>query len=78
MVKVGEGVLFLARPKILNLVVVNSSVTLHINRCHSDTSAKMNMCEMKTVMHIMVVFNVPSTARSFRDGAPIYCPLQRT
>ena len=25
-----------------------------------------------------VVFNVPSTARSFRDGAPIYCPLRRT
>ena len=26
----------------------------------------------------LVVFNVPSTARSFRDGAPIYCPLLRT
>ena len=26
----------------------------------------------------LVVFNVPSTARSFRDGAPIYCPLQWT
>ena len=25
-----------------------------------------------------VVFNVPSTARSFRDGTPIYCPLRRT
>ena len=25
-----------------------------------------------------VVFNVPSTTRSFRDGAPIYCPLRRT
>ena len=24
-----------------------------------------------------VVFNVPSTARSFRDGAPIYSPLRR-
>ena len=23
----------------------------------------------------LVVFNVPSTARSFRDGTPIYCPL---
>ena len=23
-------------------------------------------------------FNVPSTARSFRDGTPIYCPLRRT
>ena len=26
----------------------------------------------------LVVFYVPSTARSFRDGAPIYCPLRRT
>ena len=25
-----------------------------------------------------VVFNVPSTARSFRDGTPIYCPLRKT
>ena len=26
----------------------------------------------------LVVFNVPSTARSFRDGTHIYCPLRRT
>ena len=26
----------------------------------------------------LVVFNVPSTAMSFRDGTPIYCPLRRT
>ena len=26
----------------------------------------------------LFVFNVPSTARLFRDGTPIYCPLQRT
>ena len=26
----------------------------------------------------LVVFNVPSTMRSFRDGTPIYCPLPRT
>ena len=25
----------------------------------------------------LVVFNIPSTARSFRDGTPIYCPLRR-
>ena len=24
----------------------------------------------------LVVFNVPSTARSCRDGTPIYCPLR--
>ena len=26
----------------------------------------------------LVVFNVPSTARAFRNGTPIYCPLRRT
>ena len=26
----------------------------------------------------LVVFYVPSKARSFRDGTPIYCPLRRT
>ena len=26
----------------------------------------------------LVVFYVPSTSRSFRDGTPIYCPLWRT
>ena len=26
----------------------------------------------------LVVFYVPSTAMSFRDGTPIYCPLRRT
>ena len=27
---------------------------------------------------LLFVFNVPSTARSFRDGTPIYCPMRRT
>ena len=27
---------------------------------------------------MLVVFNVPSTTRSFRDSTPIYCPLRRT
>ena len=26
----------------------------------------------------LVVFYAPSTARSFRDGTPIYCPLRKT
>ena len=26
----------------------------------------------------LAVSNDPSTARSFRDGIPIYCPLRRT
>ena len=30
------------------------------------------------IFKFVVVFNVPSIARSFRDGTPIYCPLRRT
>ena len=32
----------------------------------------------RSILPWLVVFYVPSTARSFRDGTPIYCPLQRT
>ena len=31
-----------------------------------------------TLVCWLVVFNVPSTARSYRDGTPIFCPLRRT
>ena len=31
-----------------------------------------------TIACWLVVFYVTSTARSFRDGTPIYCPLRRT
>ena len=31
-----------------------------------------------TLVSWLVVFNVPSIARSFRDGTHIYCPLRRT
>ena len=34
--------------------------------------------EISWLVGWLVVFNVPSTARSFRDGTPIYCPLRRT
>ena len=27
--------------------------------------------------NLVIVFNVPSTAKSFKDGTAIYCPLQR-
>ena len=36
------------------------------------------MCIHICMVGWLVVFNVPSTARSFRDGTPIYCPLRRT
>ena len=29
------------------------------------------------LFYCLFVFYVPSTARSFRDGTPIYCPLRR-
>ena len=35
-------------------------------------------CEATLLLVCLFVFNVPSTARSFRDGTPIYCPLRRT
>ena len=64
-------------------------VTCHCNsgQCTIDLS-KMEMTCGSAVLKVrrkdlrrlgwLVVFNVPSTARSFRDGTPIYCPLRRT
>ena len=37
-----------------------------------------HICYVGWLVGWLVVFNVPSTARSFRDGTPIYCPLRRT
>ena len=36
------------------------------------------LAQNETAFGWLVVFNGPSTARSFRDGTPIYCLLQRT
>ena len=33
---------------------------------------------LRNFLECLFVFYVPSTARSFRDGTPIYCPLRRT
>ena len=33
---------------------------------------------IKTCVGWLVVFYVPSTARTFRDSTPIYCPLRKT
>ena len=39
---------------------------------------KNHRCLSKKIKLVwLVVFNVPSTARSFRDGTPIYCPLRK-
>ena len=38
----------------------------------------MCVCVCVCLFACLFVFNVPSTARSFRDGTPIYCPLRRT
>ena len=37
-----------------------------------------NFVEYRGANNWLIVFNIPSTARTFRDGAPISCPLQRT
>ena len=42
------------------------------------TSCEKNEYALFADYFWLVVFNVPSTARSFRDSTPIYCPLQRT
>ena len=35
-------------------------------------------CVCACVYVYLFVFYVPSTARTFRDGTPIYCPLRGT
>ena len=51
-------------------------LTRDIN-CSIQQSAS-HCCSLFSWFGWLVVFNVPSTARSFRDGTPIYCPLRRT
>ena len=43
-----------------------------------ERRARYRLSQPDTVVGCLVVFHVPSTARSFRDGTPIYCPLRRT
>ena len=49
-----------------------------------DTSIKLifnniinNFIRSQIMFVCLFVFNVPSTARSFRDGTPIYSPLRK-
>ena len=43
----------------------------------SSLCTKSILCVLALLL-CLFVFYVPSTARSFRDGTPIYCPLRRT
>ena len=43
-----------------------------LQRIDSGTNIKL---KPKEDVGWLVVFKVPSTTRSFRDGTPIYCPL---
>ena len=52
----------------------SKSTTFNLLGCHLVPCIWINF----RLVGWLVVFNVPSTARSFRDGTPIYCPLQRT
>ena len=50
---------------------------------HPLTLEQLNVVENSKVkvswlVGLLVVFCVPLSARSFRDGTPIYCPLGRT
>ena len=50
----------------------------HLANTNTDISKRLNTWQIQTSLGCLVVFNVPSTARSFRDGTPIYCPLRKT
>ena len=54
------------------------SKSFQLLTCIIDIMLMMLMCLFMMVFGWLVVFNVPSTARSIRDGTPIYCPLRRT
>ena len=47
----------------------------HLGWISENTQTCISYC---TAISWLVVFNLPSTARSLRDGIPIYCPLRRT
>ena len=51
------------------LIDFNTLACFFGNKCH---------VALDRMVGWLVVFYVPSTARSFRDGTPIYCPLRRT
>ena len=69
-------------------LTVAITICLHLNTSNiqSDILVCMplsyqwspNLCSEAVVDYVgwLDVFNVPSTMRSFRDGAPIYCPLR--
>ena len=64
--------------KIIYLIILINicSWGLHVELC---IRSKFNdYVHFFSLFGWLVVFNVPSTARSFRDGTPIYCPLRRT
>ena len=80
----------LKRPiNIQSCFLINVWLEIHTWRVHNVTGWMVSRfiwqwqidhemdCQMEMVGWL-VVFNVPSTARSFRDGTPIYCPLWRT
>ena len=58
------------------------SRNLHVSYTFSTFPFTLNESESikltNSLIGWLVVFNVPSTARSLRDGTPIYCPLRRT
>ena len=61
-------------PKFVALTSCNVIHDVALKACIDDLYANQN----RFYVGWLVVFNVPSTARSYKDGTPIYCPLQRT
>ena len=60
---------------------VNQLVNIYHNTCASLDEHKKHtndIFDMSKSFVCLFLFHIPSTARSFRDGTPIYCPLRRT
>ena len=68
---------------------VTLDLTLRWDGSHVHVSCILNLFARNTILSMLVftwnkfvgwlvVFYVPSTARSFRDSTSIYCPLRRT
>ena len=74
--------------------IVQASQLLQARKTDTDVDSIVEMCSKLSTSQVqmsfiilldysnyvgwLVVFYVPSTVRSFREGTPIYCPLQRT
>ena len=53
-------------------------ILLILDRRDDPVTPLLNQVRTKLVVGWLVVFYIPTSVRSFRDGTPTYCPLRRT